>query len=77
MSLQAQKLEVVRLVLDADDKNILSEVKALFKKKRKAVETDEDLSEFYTGFREGIREVKSSINGDVELKDAKSWLNEL
>jgi len=73
MDLQAQKLEVVRLVLDADDANILSEVKALFKKSQ----SEKDLADFYSGFRDGIREVKSSVKGNVKLKDSKNWLAEL
>ena len=77
MNLQAEKLEVVRLILDTDDKNIIREVKSLFKDRRKAVKNDNDLEEFYDGFRDGIREVKSSMNGETELKDAKTWLDEL
>jgi hypothetical protein len=76
MNLQAEKLEVVRLILDTDDKSILNEVKALFKK-NKAVKKDHQLDEFYDGFRNGIHEVKSSLARETELKDAKAWLDEL
>jgi hypothetical protein len=76
MNLQAEKLEVVRLVLDTDDKGILNEVKALFKK-NEAVKEDHKLEEFYDGFRNGIHEVKSSLETKTELKDAKAWLDEL
>jgi hypothetical protein len=77
MNLQAEKLEVVRLILDTDDKTILGEVKSLFKDRRKVKDKEADLNEFYEGFRDGIREVKASIDGKTELKDAKAWLNEL
>lgn len=77
MNLQAEKLEVVRLILDTEDKNILGEVKALFKKHIKPVNKEGELNDFYDGFRNGIQEIKSSIDGLSELKDAKSRLNEL
>jgi len=75
MNLQAEKLEVMRLVLDTDDKTILSEVKAIFKNRPKSKISKADA--FYDGFREGIREVKSSVDGKTELKDAQTWLDEL
>lgn len=77
MNLQAEKLEVVRMILDTDDKNIIREVKSLFKSRRKGVKKEASLDEFYEGFRDGVREVKSSLDGKVELKDAKTWFNEL
>jgi hypothetical protein len=77
MNLQAEKLEVVRMILDTDDKNIISEVKSLFKNRHKGTQKESELAEFYEGFKNGIREVKSSMEGKTELKDAKTWLNEL
>lgn len=77
MNLQAEKLEVVRMILDTDDKNIIREVKSLFKNRRKATKTDDSIDEFYDGFRDGVHEVKLSLDGKIELKDAKTWLNEL
>jgi len=58
-------------------KNILSEVKALFKNPRKGLKKDGDLDKFYDGFRNGIQEVKSSIADKAELKEAKTWLAEI
>lgn len=77
MNLSAEKLEVVKMIIDTDDKNIIREVKSLFKTHRKVTNKKDDLEEFYEGFRDGIREVKSSLDGKAELKDAKAWLNEL
>lgn len=77
MNLQAEKLEVVRMILDTDDKNIISEVKSLFKNRHKVTKKEDELAEFYEGFKNGIREVKSSLEGKIELKDAKIWLDEL
>jgi len=76
MNLQAEKLEVVRMILDTDDKNIIRDVKSLFNR-RKEIKKDTNLEEFYEGFRDGVREVKSSLDGKVKLKDAKTWLDEL
>ena len=77
MNLQAEKLEVVRMILDTDDKNILRDVKSLFNNRHKVTKKGDDLEKFYDGFRDGIREVKSSLDGKIELKDAKTWLDEL
>jgi hypothetical protein len=77
MNLRAEKLDVVRMVLDTDDKKILGEVKAIFKKHQGPRTKEANLQEFYDGFRDGIREVKASMNGEIELKDARTWLNEL
>jgi hypothetical protein len=62
------------MILDTDDKNIIREVKSLFSN-RKAVNTEVDLEKFYSGFRAGVREVKSSLNQKTALKDAQSWLD--
>ncbi|MDB5086399.1 MAG: hypothetical protein JWR09_393 [Mucilaginibacter sp.] len=77
MNLQAEKLEVVRMILDTDDKKIISKVKSLFKNGIKTDKKSEDLDKFYNGFRDGIRDVKLSLDGKIELKDADTWLNEL
>jgi hypothetical protein len=77
MNLQAEKLEVLKLILDTDDKNIISEVKSIFKKSKKAPNKDAGLNSFYDGFKDGVHEVKLSLEGKAELKDAKAWLNEI
>lgn len=77
MNLQAEKLEVVRMILDTDDKKIIGEVKSLFKNRNKVSKKKGDLENFYHGFKEGIHEVKLSLDGKTDLKDAKGWLNEL
>jgi len=77
MNLQAEKLEVVKMIIDTDDKSIINEVKSLFKSRAKVKSEEAGLEKFYDGFRDSVREVKSSMNGDVVLKDAKTWLDEL
>ncbi|MDO3644825.1 hypothetical protein [Mucilaginibacter sp. L3T2-6] len=77
MNLQAEKLEVVRLILDTNDKTLLSAVKSLFKNEAVASKDSAHLEKFYDGFRDGIRDVKLSLEGQVELKNADTWLNEL
>ena len=77
MNLQAEKLEAVRMILDTDDKNIISEVKSLFKSHKKTSKKRVDLNKFYEGFKDGVHDVKLSLEGKAELKDAKTWLNEL
>jgi hypothetical protein len=76
MNLQAAKLEVIGMILDTDDEDIISEVKSLLNR-RKVTKKKADPEEFYEGFKAGIREVKLSLNGNTELKDAKTWLTEI
>jgi hypothetical protein len=77
MNLQAEKLEMVKMIIDTNDKNIIREVKSLFKTRHGELNKRDGLEEFYEGFRDGVREVKSSVDGIAELKDAKTWLDEL
>jgi hypothetical protein len=35
------------------------------------------INKFYNEFTEGIHEVKLDLAGKIELKDAKTWLNEI
>ena len=57
--------------------NILDKIKALFINNQESIEENPDLTEFYEGFRNGIREVKAAIDGKIQLKDARTWLAEL
>ena len=77
MNLQAEKLEVVRMILDTDDKNIIKQVKSLFKNSKTIAAKNDDLKAFYDGFKDAVHEVKLSLEGKVELKDAENWLDEL
>ena len=77
MILQSEKLEVDKMIIETEDKNIIREVKSLFKNQAKIIQTADSNEAFYNGFRNGIREVKSSIHGKTELKDAKTWLDQL
>ncbi|HVS93943.1 MAG TPA: hypothetical protein VHE59_18020 [Mucilaginibacter sp.] len=77
MNLQAEKLEVVKMIIETDDKAIIREVKSLFKNRSNASKSKADLHKFYDGFKKGIQEVKQSLDGKAELKGAKTWLNEL
>jgi len=77
MNLQAEKLEAVKLIVDTGDIDIIRKVKSLFKNSNKTNAPVYDLAAFYEGFRNGAREVKASVEGKAELKDAKTWLDEL
>ena len=74
MNLKAEKLEVIGLILNTNDK-VVSKAKALLKRD-KALKKDSRLAEFYDRFRSGIHEIKSSLEGKTELKDAQTWLAE-
>jgi hypothetical protein len=77
MSLASEKIELLRMIIDTDDKNLLCEVKALFTNRRKASNKDTEPDKFYKGFKNSIHELKLSLEGKAELKEAKTWLSEL
>ena len=77
MNLPAAKLELVKMILYTNDKNIIREVKTLFKNQFKVTKKTTDLDEFYEGFTNGIKEIKSARDAKEKLKNAQSWLNEL
>lgn len=51
--------------------------KRLVKSRHKSIEKEVNLVAFYERFKAGVQEIKSSMDGKTELKDAKTWLNEL
>ncbi len=77
MNLQAEKIELVRLVLDTDDRYLIQELKALLKSSNQAKENSQDLDCFYENFRSAVREIKHNSEGNIHLREAKDWLNEV
>jgi hypothetical protein len=57
--------------------SILDKIEALFADNREPIEENPDITEFYERFHNGIREVKAAIDGEIQLKDARTWLAEL
>jgi hypothetical protein len=55
----------------------VKKIKTCFNNRRKSIKQHRQLGNFYNRFRNGIHEVKSSIDGKAELKDAKAWLSSL
>lgn len=77
MDLQAEKLEIMQMILNTEDETIIGKVKSLFKKSGNAIKKKDGLSEFYEGFRQSAREVKLASEGKITLKEARTWLNEI
>ena len=75
MNLQEEKIDLVRLLLDTDDKNLIQEIKGIFEAYKSKENTE--LRGFYENFRESVREIKQYQDGKNPLKDAKDWLNEI
>lgn len=77
MNLQTEKLRLVKMIIDTDDQDVIKEVKSIFESRSIVASGGDDMEEFYEGFRDGVREVKSSLDGKIELTDAKTWLDGL
>ncbi len=74
MNIQAEKLEILKLILETDNPGIISSIKAIFKKEKEIDFWDELLPEEKEDILEGI---KDADNGDVieynEVKNNKSF----
>lgn len=74
MNLQAEKIELVKLILDTEDTNLISEIKKLFKTR----ETDfwETLPEHV---KAGVKKSQEQLrNGEfISFEDAMKRLNEI
>ncbi|MBC8053116.1 MAG: hypothetical protein H7Y13_08625 [Sphingobacteriaceae bacterium] len=74
MNLQAEKIELVKLILDTEDKSLIGEIKNLFKSREK--DFWEDLPEHVkAGIRRGQEELR---NGKfIPFEDIQKELDEL
>ncbi|UEG53530.1 hypothetical protein LLH06_00880 [Mucilaginibacter daejeonensis] len=75
MDLQAEKIQLVKLILDTDDKSLLKAVRSVFKE---ATSQPKDItSKVADSIGSGMNEVKQHLDGKTELRSAKDLLNEL
>jgi hypothetical protein len=74
MNLQAEKIELVKLILDTEDKNLIGEIKNLFKSREK--DFWEDLPEHVkAGIRKGQEQFR---NGEfISYEEVKKKLDQI
>ena len=81
MELKSLKMDVVEELLSLNDKEMLNRVKNYLKrlKKMEAEKEMEEITkeEILAGIDAGLKEVKLSMDGKLELKSAREFLNEL
>ena len=81
MELKSLKMELVEELLTLNDKEMLNRVKNYLKrlKKMEAEKEMEEITkeEILAGIDAGLKEVKLSMDGKLELKSAREFLNEL
>ena len=81
MELKSLKMDLVEELLSLNDKEMLNRVKNYLKrlKKMEAEKEMEEITkeEILAGIDAGLKEVKLSIDGKLELKRAREFLNEL
>ena len=81
MELKSQKMDLVEELLSLNDKEMLNRVKNYLKrlKKMEAEKEEEEITkeEVLAGIDAGLKEVKLSMEGKLEVKTAREFINEL
>ena len=81
MELKSLKMDLVEEPLSLNDKEMLNRVKNYLKrlKKMEAEKEEEEITkeEVLAGIDAGLKEVKLSMEGKLEVKTAREFINEL
>ena len=81
MELKSLKMDLVEELLSLNDKEMLNRVKNYLKrlKKMEAEKDEEEITkeEVLAGTDAGLKEVKLSMEGKLEVKTAREFINEL
>ena len=81
MELKSLKLDLVEELLSLNDKEMLNRVKNYLErlKKMEAEKEEEEITkeEVLAGIDAGLKEVKLSMEGKLEVKTAREFINEL
>lgn len=81
MELKSLKMDLVEELLSLNDKEMLNRVKNYLKrmKKMEAEKEEEEITkeEVLAGIDAGLKEVKLSMEGKLEVKTAREFINEL
>ena len=81
MELRSLKMDLVEELLSLNDKEMLNRVKNYLKrlKKMEAEKEEEEITkeEVLAGIDAGLKEVKLSMEGKLEVKTAREFINEL
>ena len=81
MELKSLKMDLVEELLSLNDKEMLNRVKNYLKrlKKMEADKEEEEITkeEVLAGIDAGLKEVKLSMEGKLEVKTAREFINEL
>ena len=81
MELKSLKMDLVEELLSLNDKEMLNRVKNYLKrlKKMEAEKEEEEITkeEVLAGIDAGLKEVKLSLEGKLEVKTAREFINEL
>ena len=81
MELKSLKMDLVEELLSLNDKEMLNRVKNYLKrlKKMEAEKEEEEITkeEVLAGIDAGLKEVKLAMEGKLEVKTAREFINEL
>jgi len=81
MELKSLKMDLVEELLSLNDKEMLNRVKNYLRrlKKMEAEKEEEEITkeEVLAGIDAGLKEVKLSMEGKLEVKTAREFINEL
>lgn len=79
MELKSLKMDLVEELLSLNDKEMLNRVKNYLKRLKKEAEKEEETiskEEVLAWIADGLKEVKLSMDGKLEQKTAREFLNE-
>ena len=76
MELKSLKMDLVEELLSLNDKEMLNRVKNYLKRLKK-MEAEKEKEEVLAGIDAGLKEVKLSMEGKLEVKTAREFINEL
>ena len=81
MELKSLKMDLVEELLSLNDKEMLNRVKNYLKRLKKMEDEKEEeeitKEEVLAGIDAGLKEVKLSMEGKLEVKTAREFINEL
>ena len=73
MDIKAEKLFLIEELAKSNDMDLIAEIKSILLNRKNNIE----LNGYFKIFKGSLKEIKADKNGDITLKGAKDWLNEL
>ncbi len=77
MSIEAEKIRLVRIMLDTNDKKLIKEMKTLVSKHTVLPDSEKEKEKFSNMMSDAMNEIKLHREGKTDMQTASEFLNEL